>query len=132
MIARSALVFSLSVLAWILSAHVAGAQTFVPLAPAPGGTMLGELYGTTSLAGFINKLFTIMIAVGAIVAVLRIAFAGYLYMATDAWHTKGKAKEIIGDVIIGILLLLSIWLILRQINPDLLNLDVLRNIPKTN
>ncbi len=116
----------------LIGADVAHAQgSFVPLAPAPGGSKLGELYGSSNLTDFINKLFFASIAVGAILAVLRLAFAGYLYMTTDAWGQKGKAKEVIGDVVIGLLLLLSVWLILRQINPQLLNLDILKNIPKT-
>ncbi len=112
---------------FIVGADIAGAQTFVPLSPAPGGSRLGNLYGSTSLADFFNKVFVAMIAVGAILAVLRLAFAGYLYMTTDAFHQKSHAKQVIGDVILGLLLLLSIYLILRQINPQLLNLDVFRN-----
>jgi hypothetical protein len=104
---------------------------FVPLAPAPSGTRLGNLYDATSFADFINKLFNAALAVGAIAAVMRLAFAGYLYMTTDAFGQKSHAKSVIGDVILGLLLLLSIWLILRQINPQLLNLDVLKNVPKS-
>lgn len=113
----------------IVGVGVAHAQgSFVPLAPAPGGSRLGDLYGTTSLGSFLNKLFVAALSLGAILAVLRLAYAGYLYMTTDAWGTKGKAREVIGDVIIGLLLLLSIWLILRQINPKLLDLNVLKNL----
>lgn len=111
---------------------VHAAEGFVPLSPAPTGSRLGNLYDSTSLSGFVNKIFAAAIAVGAILAVLRLGYAGYLYMMTDMWSTKGKAKEIIGDVVLGILLLLSIYLILRQINPQILNLDVLKSIPKTN
>lgn len=122
------LIFAVA-LAGIFGVEAAHAQgSFVPLAPAPGGSRLGDLYGTTSLGSFINKLFVAALSLGAILAVLRLAYAGYLYMTTDAWGTKGKAKEVIGDVIIGLLLLLSIWLILRQINPQLLDLNVLKNL----
>lgn len=124
------LIFAVA-LAGVLGVEAAHAQgSFVPLAPAPGGSRLGDLYGTTttSLGSFINKLFVAALSLGAILAVLRLAYAGYLYMTTDAWGTKGKAKEVIGDVIIGLLLLLSIWLILRQINPQLLDLNVLKNL----
>ena len=107
---------------------IASAQTFVPLAPAPAGTKLANLYSSQDLPTFINNLFTASIAIGAILAVLRLAYAGYRYMTSDAFGTKSDAKQVIGDVIIGLLLLLSIWLILRQINPDLLKLDVLRNV----
>lgn len=113
----------------LISVDFAHAQgSFVPLAPAPSGSRLGQIYTSNSLTAFINGLFTAAIAVGAILAVMRLAFAGYLYMTTDAWGQKGKAKEVIGDVIMGLLLLLSIWLILRQINPKLLDLDILQSL----
>ncbi len=106
--------------------------TFIPLATVPGNSKLGELYkmqGTDlSLSFFVNGFFTFAIALGAIAAVLRIAYAGYLYMGSDMWGNKAKAKEILTDVVIGLLLLLSIWIILNQINPDILKLDVLKTL----
>ena len=48
-------------------------------------------------------------------------------MGTDMWGNKQKAREVLGDVTLGILLLLSIFLILNQINPQLLDLSVLNN-----
>ena len=103
--------------------------TFFPLAPPTQSSKLGNLYGSTDLSGFINGLFKFAIAIGAIGAVLRLAYAGYLYMGqADMWSKKGEAREIIADVTLGILLLLAIWLILYQINPDILKLSALKNI----
>lgn len=114
----------------VLTAQYAAAQgAFVPLAETPGGSRLGNLYQSANLGDFINRLFTAALALGAILAVLRLAFAGYMYMTTDAWGQKGKAREIIGNVVLGLLLLLSIWLILRQINPQLLDLNILKYLP---
>lgn len=98
---------------------------FVPLADAEQSPMLSNVYNSGNLAQYVNILFTTALSAGAILAVLRIAYAGYQYMTTDAWGSKQHAKEILGDVALGLLLLLSIYLILRQINPNLLNLDVL-------
>ncbi len=100
----------------------------------PGGSGLEQLYSTTNLSDFLNGLFKFAITIGAIFAVLRIAYAGYLYMGqSDMWSSKGKAKEILSDVTLGLLLLLSIYLILNQINPQILQLDALKNItPATN
>ena len=112
-------------------AHAQSTQPgFVALAPAPPTSKLGVLYGTQGdLSGFINGLFKFALAVGAILAVLRLAYAGYLYMGqSDMWSHKGQAKTIMGDVVLGLLLLLSIWLILNQINPDILTLNALKNI----
>ena len=112
--------------AYIAGADVAAAQGFHPLAPAPETSKLGQLYGSIGLADFLSKLFSAAISIGAILAVLRLAYAGYVYMTSDAWSDKGHAREVIGDVVLGLLLLLSVWLILNQINPQILSLDVLR------
>ncbi|MEK7093393.1 MAG: hypothetical protein AAB927_02810 [Patescibacteria group bacterium] len=101
---------------------------FCALAVPPPSSKLGQLYGTTSLAGFLNGLFTAAISIGAILAVLRIAYAGYEYMTSDAWGNKARAREIIGDVVLGLMLLLGTYLILNQINPQLLNLNILQNV----
>ncbi len=44
------------------------------------------------------------------------------------WGNKSRAKEIFRDAIIGLLLLLAIYLILRQIDPCLLDLNILRSL----
>ena len=100
---------------------------FVPLANSDQSPMLQEVYKSTGLGEYINVLFKVSLSVGAILAVVRIAYAGYLYMGTDMWGNKQKAREVLGDVTLGILLLLSIFLILNQINPQLLDLSVLNN-----
>ena len=60
------------------------------------------------------------------IAMLRIGFAGYLYMGSaDMWSSKTRAKEVFQDAIIGLLILLAIYMILYQINPDILELKIL-------
>lgn len=108
------------------AAAVAHAENgFVPLASSEQSPMLQAVYSSTSLGQYVNILFKVALSAGAILAVIKIAYAGYLYMGSDLWGNKQKAKEILGDVTLGLLLLLSIFLILNQINPQLLNLDVL-------
>jgi hypothetical protein len=100
---------------------------FVPLAPIT--TKSGNLYGGGGdLSTFLNNLFKFAIAIGAIGAVLRLAYAGYLYMGSDMWTQKGKAKEVISNVVLGLILLLAVWLILNQINPDILSFQALKTI----
>ncbi len=116
-------------ISYILAPVTLHAADFVPLAETPGGSKLGQLYSSNDFSSFINGLFKFAIAIGAIVAVLRLAYAGYLYMGqSDMWSHKGEAKKIIGDVTLGLLLLLSIYLILFQINPDIVKLNALKNI----
>ncbi len=78
------------------------------------------------LSTFVSSAFRITLSIGAILAVMRIAWAGYQYMTSDAWGEKSHAKEILGDVFIGLLLLLSVYLILKQINPDILSLKAIQ------
>jgi Type IV secretion system pilin len=94
-------------------------------------SQLSGIFGSTDLATFIQRLFVFALSIGAIIAVVRLMWAGYLYMGSDMWSSKSRAREIFVNVIIGILLLLSIWLILNLINPQILNLDVLGEIHKT-
>lgn len=82
----------------------------------------------TSLAEFFNALFFTAIAIGAILAVLRLGYAGIIYMTTDVINIKGNAREIISHAILGLLLLLAVYIILFQINPDILELCILRSL----
>ena len=112
---------------WCLVPHAAAAQEFKPLAETPPGSRLGQIYASGGFTNFVNGLFKFAIALGAIAAVLRLSYAGYLYMGqSDMWSHKGQAREIIADVTLGLLLLLAIYLILRQINPNILDLNVLK------
>lgn len=97
---------------------------------AQNSPFLSKLFdpNTTSLAQFFNSLFKAAIVLGAMFAVLRLGYAGFVYMTTDLPGAKGSARTIISNAVLGLLLLLAVWLILNQINPDILNLDILRNV----
>lgn len=101
---------------------------FCPLANVQGSKLETLYRSNGSLADFVSNIFTMAISAGAILAVIRLSWAGYLYMTTDSWGSKGHAKEVIGDVVLGLLLLLGIWLILWQINPDILKLNFLNSL----
>ncbi|HTR18532.1 MAG TPA: hypothetical protein VMH91_00945 [Candidatus Paceibacterota bacterium] len=96
------------------------------LGPSLSGFFSGN---NTDLAGFFNAAFTMALSAGAILAVLRLGYAGWLYMgAADMWGSKQHAKEVITQSILGLLLLIGIWIVLDQINPCLLNLNILQSI----
>ncbi len=110
--------------------QAAGTAVLNGVGNAQQSPFLSKLFdpNTTSLAQFFNALFKAAIVLGAMFAVLRLGYAGFMYMTTDLPGTKGNAREIISKAVLGLLLLLGVWLILNQINPDILNLDILRNI----
>jgi hypothetical protein len=91
-----------------------------------GGDALSQLFCSTNLADMLNQIFKLSITLGGVLAMLRIGYAGWLYMGSaDMWSTKQHAKDVFRDAIIGLLLLLAIWLILYQINPDILKLNIM-------
>lgn len=99
-------------------------------APTNGATMgaVDQFFAAKDFPSVLNALFVLAISIGAVLAVLRIAYAGYLYLKGDIWGNKSKAKEYLQDAVFGLILLLAIWVILHTINPQLLNLDVLRSV----
>ena len=112
-------------LSLIVPTIVLAAGGFVPLTKdAEFGKLLSTGAGADDLGTFINGAFKFTLSIGAILAVLRIAYAGYQYMSSDAWGEKSHAKEILADVTIGLLLLLSVYMILYQINPQIMNLHI--------
>lgn len=107
----------------------AGGATVGTQAPTQQVRPLSQLFDpNSSLADFFQALFYTAIAVGATLAVLRLGYAGFLYMGGDSYGKISEAKRIMQDVVIGLLLLLAVYVILNQINPDILNLDVLRSV----
>ncbi|MDR3570725.1 MAG: hypothetical protein P4L81_00800 [Candidatus Pacebacteria bacterium] len=111
--------------------------TFVPLSGGINGSSSGsnlagplsQWFSSGDLPQFFNATFNMAFSAGAISAVLRLAYAGWLYMgAQDMWGSKQRAKEIIMDAVLGLLLLIGIWVILHQINPCLLDLNILQSL----
>lgn len=130
MVMRRYLLSSLLLITLLLpalaSADPAGGYTstnFVPLANYQG-SQLNTIYSSNSLPDFFNKLFAFSLSIGAILAVVMIVWGGYLYMFKDSFAAKLNAKEKITNAVIGLLLLLGIYLILYQINPDILKLNI--------
>lgn len=80
----------------------------------------------------VNALFKAAITIGAMLAVLQLARAGFMYMGGESWGTKEAAKQIMRQAVMGLLILISIWLILRQINPDLLDLNIFKRVQPLN
>lgn len=94
---------------------------YKPLTTIPGVTDGTDL----TLASYLGALFTLMIALSAIFAVVRITVAGFQYMMTDAWGSKEEAKGTIKAVLIGLIVLLLSVVILETVNPNIVSLDVL-------
>lgn len=102
---------------------VFGADDFVPLAPIPNL----DTGSNATLGSYINSLFFLIISVAAMLAVIKVVIGGFQYMTqTSSTSATAKARETIRDAIIGLILLLSSYLILSIINPQILTLEALR------
>jgi hypothetical protein len=73
-----------------------------------------------SFSGFLSAIYNWGIAIGVILAVLFIVFGAIQYMSTDAVSGKTEGREKIKNALLGLLLLLTSYLILYTINPDLI------------
>ena len=111
-----------------------GLSEFKPLTEglSAGPPFLVRAMQSGNVTDFLTALFNIAISVGAIFAVLRIAYGGFIYMTTDAMGQKSNAKGIIQNAVVGLLLLLAVVLILERINPDILKINIeLMPVPST-
>ena len=81
--------------------------------------------------GYIDALYQITIAAGAIIAVLRIILSGARYMFSDIITTKKDAVKEIQGALLGLLIILGAVTILNTINPELTKVDILGRLNQT-
>lgn len=93
-------------------------QGYTLLEPLPGtetapGTSVG-------LSGYFEAVFAFGISIAGIFAVLMIVIGGIQYITAYGNPSQAEnAKNRIWQALIGLLLVVSAWLILYTINPDL-------------
>ncbi|TSC61689.1 MAG: Uncharacterized protein G01um101448_206 [Parcubacteria group bacterium Gr01-1014_48] len=89
--------------------------------------LLAPLPGTGDSADF-NKYvplaFNIAIGIAGVLAVIMLIIGGLQYMSTDAISGKSEAKSRITAALGGLLLALAAFIILQQINPNLVNFNL--------
>ena len=97
-----------------------GTIQYTPLSPLPGVPETG----TVDFGAFINGLFKILFAVGALVAVGNMVVGGIIYMTSEVTEGKSGARQRMTGSLYGLLLLAGSYLILNTINPQLLSLSL--------
>jgi len=108
-----------------------GSCTYVPLEPlpllpdcyGPNCTALGKT-GGGSFEGLIGNSFKLLIGAGAMIAVIMIVLGALTYMFSDIVGNKKKALERIRGAMWAIVLLVSSYLILFTINPELVTFNL--------
>jgi len=103
-----------------LQAFAANGTTYTPMENIPGFES-----EKTDLATYIVTIYKFGIWTIGIAALLMITLGGIMYVTSAGNNSSmGKAKGIISDALIGVIMALSSWLILYTINPDLLKVKL--------
>lgn len=76
---------------------------------------------TPSLGVYLQNMFNIGLGVAGVLAVIMITIGGVLYMTTEAVGGKSSAKSIINNAVLGLVLALASFLLLKTINPAFIN-----------
>ncbi len=125
MISRRALItigMSLGLLAPALA--FADTTTFVPLSNIPIAG-LNSSGGSPNLTSFLQGVYTICIAIAVVLTVLQLVRAGITYMtAAGSIGSTEQAKHLISSSLLGLILVLSPYLVLSLINPCILSLSI--------
>jgi hypothetical protein len=114
----------------------AGSSTPAALAPPAGGGITVPVQADTStLPKLINQIYLWALGVGALLALLMTVLGGYFYMTSGGnAESASRGKDMIFSAIVGLVLLFGSYLILRTINPDLVEFKIpagtcIKNVP---
>lgn len=94
-------------------------------------SILGPDISQTTIVTLLNDIFFILIAIGAILAILRIAMAGVKYMLSESFDTKTGAKKDLSGSVLGLVVMLAAVVVLNVINPTLTNLAIFQDLTET-
>ncbi len=117
---------------WWVGAPSADAQLteYAMLEPLPGVT-IAEGSASTTAASYIPGIFRLTLAIAGVLAVLRLIYAGILYMSSDAYSNTNEAKGIINDALWGLALVLGAWMIVATLfDNEGENLNLSLDIPR--
>ena len=78
---------------------------------------------TTGIAEYINKIYNSALGLGALAALIMITAGGIYYAVSGTINKKQEGKDIIQSAILGLVLLLGAFIVLRTINPQLVELS---------
>ncbi|MEN9912664.1 MAG: hypothetical protein RLY66_72 [Candidatus Parcubacteria bacterium] len=82
----------------------------------------GGIVTQVNFADYVRYMFNLIIALSAVAAVLVIVAGGFKYVTTDSFQGKNDGKKMILEALKGLLLVLCSYLILRTIDPRLVDI----------
>ena len=98
---------------------VFGQNVYKPLISIPGIT------DSSDFGQYINALYSLSISIAALMAVIKIIIAGVKYMLSDVVTNKSEAINDIRSSVVGLIIVISAVLILTEINPKLVETEVI-------
>lgn len=118
----------LTIGAGVAIAHAQG-YTYTPLAPLPGTITSGKT--TTNISDYLAGMIKLLIALGAAMAILFAIIGGTQYVAASINPAAKKdAMDRIQNALIGLAIMLTSYLLLSSINPELVGFKLqLKGIP---
>ena len=121
-ISNTALVSTLAAIALIIfTPPLAQAAQFQPMVGIPGLSTTGNY----TFVDLVNRLYIFLIAIGAVIGVIKIALAGVKWATSSSGSSISDAKEDIKGVLLGLIILMVPYIVLSIINPQFANLNVL-------
>lgn len=133
---KKIIILLMAVLIFSITSSLVTAQLeYTPLTPIPGttqgdcsvddqGRIIKPDECKVPVTSYIPNIFTLLIGLAGVLAVLMIVIGGVQYLSTDAISGKSEAKERITNAILGLLLAIGAFVILNTINPDALKFDL--------
>lgn len=100
---------------------LADGSTYTPLVSIPGIFTAGE---KTNPVSIIKGIYGLAIGIGSVIATVMIIYAGFEYMYVESIMGKSAAKERIMNAFWGLLVILGSYILLRTINPKLVEFDL--------
>ncbi len=106
-----------SAIAMVVGVNFAGAQVYTPLVHIPGLPPTGAV----NLSMYLVGLYDFLLSIVGIVAVMMLIIGGMRYItAAGNQAAVSDAKDIITNALAGLLLAILSWVIVAEINPDVL------------
>lgn len=103
-----------------------GKKTVILLSPIQSD--VGNISQADSIGGYLGVIMPFIVTFIAMAAVVQLVVGGFEYALSESITNKGDAKDRMQQALLGLLLALTSYLILRTINPDLVKLKL--ELPK--
>jgi hypothetical protein len=78
----------------------------------------------TSLSGYLTTGIQVVIGVAGLLAVFRLVMCGFTMVSSPSPSARSEAKSCIWGAVLGLILVLSSWLILNSINKSLVSTSI--------